>query len=199
MPSGSKQSTLKELSFERATSLAALRLFQCGQEDVDKIIKDDLPFLLATNDLWLVKDEEEVVALFCLQRDPYCLYLSDVVKERMREGMKPKPITAQNEGNAFWDRFFYESKELTLLAVKEDRRNNHIGAFVIESIIEMLIGEGEEKELLSVRALNTNKYSAIPFYLKCHFTPARDQVPGQNLIMYRVIPRREEGVNADNV
>ena len=114
MLSGSKESTLKHLTFERATNLAALQLFKCGQEEVDKIIK-------------------------------------------------------------------------------EDRREQHLGAFIIESIVEMLVNSDEKKELLSVRALNIDGYSAIPFYLKCHFIPARDQVPGQNLIMYRVIPRAEGG------
>ena len=103
MLSGSKEITLKDLTFERATNLAALRLFKCGLDEVDKIIKDDLPSLLPTNDLWLVKDGEEVVALFCLQRDPYCLFLSDDVKEKMKEGEKPKPIAARQEGEAFWD------------------------------------------------------------------------------------------------
>ena len=172
--------------------MAALLFFKCGQDEVDKIIQNDLPSLLPTNDLWLVKDGEEVVALFCLQRDPYCLFLSDDVKEKMKEGEKPKPYEARQEGEAFWDKFFYESKELTLLAVKDNCRKQHIGAFIIESIVEMLANSEEKKELLSVRALNIDGYSAIPFYLKCHFIPASYQVPGQNLIMYRVIPRREK-------
>ncbi len=109
----------------------------------------------------------------------------------MKDGEKPKPIAARQEGEAFWDKFFYESKELTLLAVKEDRRKQHLGAFIIESIVEMLVNSDEKKELLSVRAMNIDGYSVIPFYLKCHFIPARDQVPGQNLIIYRVIPRAE--------
>ena len=195
MLSGSKVITLKDLSFERATNLAALQLFKCGQDEVDKIIKEDLPSLLPTNDLWLVKDGEEVVALFCLQKDPYCLFLSDDVKEKMKDGEKPKPIAARQEGEAFWDKFFYESKELTLLAVKEDRRKQHLGAFIIEIILEMLVDKGEKKELLSVRALNINGYSAVDFYLKCHFTPAMEQMPGQNLIMYRVIPKPETDSN----
>ena len=195
MLSGSKENTLTALTFERATNLAALQLFKCGQEEVDKIIKEDLPSLMPTNDLWLVKDKEEVVALFCLQRDPYCLFLPDKVKEKMKEGQKPKPIAAKQEGEDFWDKFFYESKELTLLAVKEERRKQHIGAFIIESILEMLVDSGEKKELLSVRALNINGYSAVDFYLKCHFTPAMDQVPGQNLIMYRVIPKPDKGTS----
>lgn len=192
MLSGSEENILRELTFERASNLTALHLFKCGQDEVDKIIKEDLPSLLATNELWFVKDGEEVVALFCLQKDPFSLFLSDEVKEKMREGEKPKPVTARKKGEAYWDKFLYESRELTLLAVKEELRGRHIGAFIIESILEMLVNTGEEKELLCVRALNIEDYSAIPFYLKCHFTPASDQVPGQNLIMYRVIPRPEE-------
>jgi hypothetical protein len=45
MLSGSKGITLKDLAFERATNLAALQLFKCGQDEVDKIIKEDLSSL----------------------------------------------------------------------------------------------------------------------------------------------------------
>ena len=90
---------LKDLTIERATNLAALRCFKCGQEDVDHIIQDELPFTLTTND--------------------------------------PK----------------------------------------------------ENREFLFVRALNTDKYTAVPFYEKCHFYAAVKPVPGQNLMMYRIIPK----------
>ena len=191
MPSGND--SLKDLTFERATDLAALRCFKCGQEEVDHIIQDELPFTLTTNDLYLVKDGDEVVAMFCLQKDTHCLFLSDSAKEKMQKGSKPKPASACIEGEEFWERFNYDSKELTLLAVKENRRGQHLGAFIVESVIEKLANDPDEKrEFLFVRALNTDKYTAVPFYQKCHFYAAVNPVPGQNLMMYRIIPKAVE-------
>jgi len=87
----------KDLTFERATDLAALRCFKCGQEDVDHIIQEELA------------------------NDPM-----------------------------------------------------------------------EKREFLFVRALNTDMYTAVPFYKKCHFYAAVNPVPGQNLMMYRIIPKMGE-------
>ena len=52
-----------DLLFERATNLAALDSFECGVPVVDEIIREALPMALSTNDLFLVRNEEEVVAL----------------------------------------------------------------------------------------------------------------------------------------
>ena len=103
MPSGNNP--LKDLIFERATNLAVLRCFKCGQEEVDHIIQDELPYTLSTNDLYLVKDGDEVVTLFCLQKDTHCLFLSDSAKESMQKGSKPKPESARVDGEEFWERF----------------------------------------------------------------------------------------------
>ncbi len=189
MQSGSKNQKPK-LTFERATNIGALHSFSCGQEDVDHIIREVLPDTLFDNELYLVKDGEEVVALFCLQIENHCLFLSDDTKGKMQAGTKPKPNSALVEGEKFWERFNYDSRELTLLAVKEDRRFQHIGSFIIESILERLANDpNENREFIHVRALNTEEYSAIPFYRKCGFFPAVKEEKGVNLMMYRIIPQ----------
>lgn len=189
MQSGSKNQKPK-LTFERATNIGALHSFSCGQEDVDHIIREVLPDTLFDNELYLVKDGEEVVALFCLQIENHCLFLSDDTKGKMQAGTKPKPNSAIIKGDEFWERFNYDSRELTLLAVKKERRFQHIGSFIIESIIERLASDpNENREFIHVRALNTEEYSAIPFYRKCGFFPAVKEEKGVNLMMYRIIPQ----------
>jgi ribosomal protein S18 acetylase RimI-like enzyme len=190
MQSGSKEGTSKELTFERATNLAALHLFICGQEVVDKIIHEELPDLLGQHDLYYVKANGEVVALFCIQKDPHNLFFSDEVKEKMKAGTKPKPKSVSGDDDEFWDKFFCESIELSLLAVKEEHRGYHIGSFIIETVLDILSHDPEKKQdFLIVRALNLDNYSAIPFYSKCDFYPATKQVPGENLMMYHIIPK----------
>ncbi len=189
----SGNSSLKDLTFERATDLSALHSFKCGQEEVDHIIQDELPYTLTTNDLYMVKYGDEVVALFCLQKDTHCLFLSDSAKKNMHMGSKPKPDSARREGEAFWERFYYDSRELTLLAVKEGLRGQHLGSFIVESVVEKLANDPDEKhDFLIVRALNTKHYTAVPFYKKCHFYAAANEIPGQNLMMYRIIPKAGE-------
>lgn len=178
-----------DLLFERATNLAALDSFECGVPVVDEIIREALPMALSTNDLFLVRNEQEVVALYCIQKENYSLFLSDEAKESMQEGSKPKPHSSLDEGSDYWNRFFYDSVELTLLAVKKELRGRHIGSFIIEHVLDILANDPEEKrELLVVRALNDSNYSAIPFYRKCGFFPAIKERPGENLIMYHIIP-----------
>ena len=63
---GNEAGTLKDLVFEKATDIAALSCFKCGVAIVDAIIRTELKDCLPTNDLFLVKDGEEIVALFCI-------------------------------------------------------------------------------------------------------------------------------------
>lgn len=192
MQSGSKEGTLTTLTFERATNSAALCSFYCGQDVVDKIIHEKLDENLNVNDLFLVRDDKEIVALFCIGKGKYSLFLPDETKEKMKRGLKPFPEKACSEGEEYWERFNYGAVELSLLAVKKERRNRHIGSFIVEHVIDYLKSfEGPEYkgcEFLMVRAFNSESYSAIPFYLKCGFFPAKAELPGRNLDMYRILP-----------
>ncbi len=183
MPSGSKSEQLTQLSFERATSIAALHSFSCGQATVDRIIQE-LEDHLPTNDLYLVKEGEDVVALFCLQKDNHALFLSDATRDKMRCGIKPMPSVPLNEYlNTF------ASKELSLLAVRKDYQRRRLGSFIIEMVMEKLVREKEENcEFLIVKALCEEDYSAVPFYEKCGFFPSQVFRKGDmSLTMYRVI------------
>lgn len=192
MQSGSNGGTQITLTFERATNSAALCSFYCGEEAVDDIIHNELDNNLNTNDLFLVRDGEEVVAMFCIGKEKYSLFFPDETKDKMKNGFKPSPHTATSEGDDYWERFNYDAVELSLLAVKKDRRNRHIGSFIIEHVIEYLKSfEGQEYngcEFLMVRALNLKSYTAIPFYMQCGFVPAKKELPGVNLDMYRILP-----------
>ena len=44
-------------------------------------------------------------------------------------------------------------------------------------------------EFVTVRALKEENYTAVPFYKKCGFYPARKEQEGENLFMYRVVMR----------
>lgn len=176
----------RDLTFERASNTGALRSFKCGQAVVDGYIAD-LDSFLASDDLFLVKSGDEVVALFCLKKDDHELFLNDEIKEKMKKGIKPRPLGALDEF-----RYNYRSRELSLLAVKEEYQGNLIGSFIIEQVMERLVQEGvPEREFLIVRALCLKEYSAVPFYQKCGFTPAQEwKEEYESLMMYRVIDKQ---------
>lgn len=194
MQSGSKEGTQKTLTFERATNSAALCSFYCGQDEVDEIIHNAIDDNLYANDLYLVKEEQDIVAMFCLGKEKYCLFLPDDTKDKMKMGLKPVPKAASTDGEDYWDRFYYDAVELSLLAVKKEKRDQHIGSFIIEHVIDYIKNQRENSaykdcEFLMVRALNMSDYTAVPFYSKCGFFPAKKEVPYQNLDMYRIIPK----------
>lgn len=183
MLSGSNNQDFKSLTFERATNCGALCSFTCGQDLVDGIIKE-LDTYLSTNDLFLVKEGNNVVALFCLGKYGHALFLPDKTKDKMRSGIKPKPSCLLDE-----DCSYFQSAEISLLAVREDCQGRHIGSFIIEQIMERLVNDDvAQRDFLIVRALCLTDYSAIPFYEKCGFTPAQEKQDGDNsLTMYRII------------
>lgn len=189
--SGSKENKPKELVIERATNVGALCSFRCGQDVVDSIICE-LDGHLATNDLFLVKEEGELVAIFCLERFGHNMFLSDSAKANMQKGIKPVPQKASAEElQSYLDStFHFDSKELSLLAVKEGERGRHIGSSIIENIIDLFANDPNNKfEFLFVRALHMQYYSAVPFYQKCGFFPTQDEAVGESLGMFRVIPK----------
>lgn len=188
--SGSKENSVINLMFERATNTAALRYFVCGQEIVDHII-GELESYLLDNDLFLVRDGEEVVALYCIQKNPHNLFISEDAKEKMKTGIKPVPDGAFSRGVCFWGLNHYSAIELSLLAVKKDRRGKHIGSFIIEHVIDTLSCDCEDnREFLIVKALDVGDYTAVPFYEKCGFFPAKEKERQEmELTMYRIIPK----------
>lgn len=189
--SGSKESKQKELVVERATNVGALCSFKCGQKVVDNIIRE-LDKHLATNDLFLVKEEDELVAIFCLGKFGHNMYLSDGAKVNIQRGIKPSPQRASAEELQSYleSTFSFDSQELSLLAVKEGKRGRHIGSSIIENIIDFFASDPNNKsEFLFVKALHLPDYSAVPFYRKCGFCSTQDEMLGESLGMFRVIPK----------
>lgn len=189
--SGSKRNNPKELVIERATNIGALCSFRCGQDVVDDII-GTLDKYLATNDLYLVKERDELVAIFCLEKESHNMFLSDAAKVKMQKGVKPVPQrSSEEELQEYLDYTFnFDSIELSLLAVKEGEHGRHIGSSIIENIIDNFARDPNNKrEFLFVKALHLKEYSAVPFYQKCGFCPTQDEALGKSLGMYRVIPK----------
>lgn len=190
MSSGNKTVDICELRFERISDVDVLSNFVCGLSDVDEFIHNELYNYVGSGgcELYIVKDTDEIVAMFCL--DKSTLTLGEVAKEKMQGGVKPVPQHNPAPDDTYWWRSSYEAVEITYLAVAKDRRNQHIGSLVIEAIMERVAASDSSADYVIVRALQCEDgYTAVPFYEKCGFFLAEKRVATKNLFMYRVVMR----------
>lgn len=191
MLSGAKQKDNYRLIVESAFEASVLSSFYCGNATIDTFIHNELQDYLNMGSckLFVVKEDDDIVGMFCLENSN--LTLSESAKEGMRNGKKPTPEDAPSSSDDFyWMMPTHEATEITYFAIKKERQHEYIGSSIIEAIMRKVSQNKEFRgDYLIVRALNEKDYSAIPFYKKCGFTPAKDRVENQNLFMYRVIER----------
>lgn len=179
------------IKIERASTASVLSSFYCGNNTMDSFIHNELEDYLSIGScqLFLVKEHNYIVAMFCLETSN--LTLSESAKSNMIEGRKPVPYEASmSPDDYYWLKPTYEATEITYLAVQRERQHNGIGSFLVECIMEKVAQNDDFKgDYVIVRALNEENYSAIPFYQKCRFTPATEERKNKNLFMYRIVRR----------
>ena len=190
MLSGNNLYPTKRLTFERTTETSILSDFFCGISSMDKFIHEELQDYvnMGNCEMYIVREENDVVAMFCL--DNNCLYLADSTREKMQKGIKPCPQGTSDPDNPFWYRPSFDAVEISYLAVSESKQRQHIGWFIIDQIMDRVAtSDMYNCEFVTVRALKEKNYTAVPFYKKCGFYPARKEQEGENLFMYRVVMR----------
>lgn len=188
--SGGNPESPRHLIFERVTDASILSTFSCGIDSMDEFIHEELQdyIWMGSCELYIIHEDEEIIAMFCLDRHNLCL--SELVKEKMQEGAKPAPTNAPGADSPYWLKPFFDAVEITYLAVSVHKQHQHIGSFVIERIMEHIACNPDVQcDFVTVRALKEDNYSAVPFYHKCGFYPAEKEVEGRNLFMYRIIVR----------
>lgn len=190
MQSGNNSRPIKQLTFERTTEASVLSCFFCGIDSMDDFIHKELQNYISMGNcqMYIVRDGEDIVGMFCL--DNHNLYLSEVVKEKMQDGSKPSPQDVPEADNPYWYKTFFEAVEITYLAISKEWQRQHIGSFVVEHIMDKIAhDENVHSDFVTVRALKHDDYSAVPFYQKCGFFPAEEEIEGRNLFMYRIVIR----------
>ena len=190
MQSGSNSDTPTQLIFERIADASILSHFSCGIDSMDEFIHKELQeyIWMGSCQMYIIREGEEIVAMYCLDQHNLCL--SEVVKNKMKEGTKPSPQNIQDIDNSYWFKPFFDAVEITYLAVSVNRQRQHIGSFIIESIMNQVAHNPDiHSDFVTVRALKHSDYTAVPFYRSCGFFPAEEEVAGRNLFMYRVVIR----------
>ena len=180
---------MTRLEFKQLSEASELDDFYCGIDTMDQFLHGEFKdyLYLGICKAYIVKEGEKVVAMYSL--DKFNVFISDDVKSRMRDGVKPMPQDALDPDNPYWRLPLIDSIEITYLAVAKDRQHQHIGSFVIEKIVKDLLSDPYcTSPLLTVRAYKSDTYTAVPFYEKCGFYPTEKQSEKKpTLCMYRLI------------
>lgn len=134
---------------------------------------------------YIVLMEQEIVALLTLREDQ--LTLDDDDKDDMRNGFVAKPQVAL-EQPTYLTQSVFPAIEIAYLAVSEKHRIKGIGRCIVNEVVKKVKSEHPDYQFITVDAYTEKEYSAVGFYLKCHFEPAElPQSYKDTLRMYRVI------------
>lgn len=186
MQCGNK-SQAHELIFERMEDYSLLSSFVCGIKKLDDFIHNGLLDYIekVPCETYLVFMDEKLVALLTLREDQLILDNDD--KDDMRHGFSSKPKIAI-EDYSFLEDTVFPAIEIAYLAVEKKYRCKGIGRYIVEEVVRKVRLEHPDYQFITVDAYVETEYSAVGFYLKCHFEPA-EPTPGykDTLRMYRVL------------
>lgn len=186
-PSGHKM----QLRFERIRDTSVLSPFYSGVPTMDKFIHEGLQWCIDYNycHVYAVLEAEEIVAMVALSYDSLILDSND--KEEMQSSFFPKPDISYGYKDTFWAKANYPALEITYLAVREDKRHQGIGEFIIEAVAQKALEPSQNIggcQFLTVEAYNQHGYNAVGFYYHCDFVAAELPNPNkETLRMYKLI------------
>ena len=127
---------------------------------------------LRLSNLWIVYENDKVVAFFALSKDALMLNSEDR-RTIERDKDKAATLASPEDKDMFWEKEKYPAVEIDYFAVCEERRKeeeDHLGTYLIEQIGQHAAHDELSATLfLTVEALDTREYSAVKFYRKCDF------------------------------
>lgn len=165
-----------KIYIKRADNTSALCDFKCGIKAMDDFIHDKanglskfISYGLST--LWIVYENDKVIAFFSLSKDILVLNNDDI--RSLSNNRELSDVLPPKEEDKFWEQEKYPAIEIDYLAVCEEKRLNsdgHIGSHIIEFIAQQALKDKFSATMfLTVEAFDSKAYSAVPFYRKCGF------------------------------
>lgn len=141
--------------------------------------------------LWIVYEDDDVVAFFSLSKDALILNYEDIRSISNHKTLNS--ILPSSDENKFWEQEKYPAVEIDYLAVCEERRLNpeyHLGSSIIEFIARQALKDQFSATMfLTVEAFDSLNYSAVSFYKKCGFELSEyGRTRNQNKIINGEIP-----------
>lgn len=169
-----------DLSIERTDDASVLSDFYCGVESMDKFIHSREEGLqkyvdLGLTNLFVVKEQETIIALFSLSKNSIVLDNFD------RKNVKNDGGGQTMSHRIIEERDSFPAIEIDYLAVAECKREteNKYGSVIIDEIRNFALNDyGSATMFITVKALHTQKYSAVGFYRKCRFIISENDMNG---------------------
>lgn len=155
------------LIFESVDDTSALSNFYCGLQSMDEFIHDPESGLnsyvrLGLTKLWIVKSDDEVVAIFALSKSVLVLS-SDDQKYIYHDGLEIDEFIFSHKET-------YPALEIDYLAISNDWRNKGLGSFIINEISNKVAADKLSATMfITVEALEKPDYSSVGFYKKSYF------------------------------
>lgn len=165
-----------EIYIKRVDNASALSNFNCGIKSMDDFIHNKdygLPKFIeyGLSNLWIVYENNNVVAFFSLSKDILILNSEDI--RQIGNDKSMSLVLPPQDEDKFWEQEKYPAIEIDYLAVCERIRKDtkyHLGTFIIEFIAKRAIEDQLSATMfLTVEALDSRDYSATEFYKKCGF------------------------------
>lgn len=182
-----------KIFIRRADDASALYNFECGIKPMDDFIHDKenglskfIGYGLST--LWIVYENDDVIAFFSLSKDALVLNNEDIRSINNNKTLS-NVLPSQGE-DKFWEQEKYPAIEIDYFAVSKGKRLSHIGSSVIEFIAQQALrDEFLATMFLTVEAFNTLEYSTVTFYKKCGFEESeRGRLMNQKKIFDGEVP-----------
>ena len=189
-------SLLQELRIKPLEDFHCLKLFFTGVESMDNFIHNDFRMSVENHycNAYVVKYQEEIVALFALSFDSLDLDIDD--KEELETGISSTgtPDVDWNYKETFYAKPRYPALDIAYLAVQEKWRGRGVGSLLIDTIAEQARNQNFAGcQFLTVEALATKEYSAVGFYSRCGFTANEVRKPYKDTLrMYCTLYAQEE-------
>lgn len=163
-----------ELIVEQADDYECLKSFESGIEQMDDFIHDYLAACSKSHFCvtYYVRLEPkgEVIALFSLSNDSVDLNEDDFDDMRIGSAGTGLPIVDTDFRKRFEQKCTYPALEITYLAVSKKYQRLKIGTTLVNFIANIARNQNVSGcVFLTVNALQTNEYSAVPFYESNHF------------------------------
>lgn len=122
---------------------------------------------LGLSHLWIVYEEERVIAFFALSKDALVLNSED---KRMLELNNKSLCLPANHEEKFWCQEKYSALEIDYLAVSNKEQKQGLGSFIVAAIEKYAKEDKLSSTLfLTVEAFESKEYSSTEFYCKCGF------------------------------
>ncbi|MBO5627074.1 MAG: GNAT family N-acetyltransferase [Prevotella sp.] len=189
-------SFLQELHVKPLEDFHCLNEFHSGVESMDNFIRGDFRLSVENHycSAYIVKYQEEIVAVFALSFDSLDLDIDD--KEYLETGMSGvgTPDIDWNYKDIFYAKPRYPALDIAYLAVQKKWRGRGVGNLLLDTIAEQARSQTFAGcQFLTVEALATKEYSAVGFYTRCGFTPNELRNPNKDTLrMYRTLYEKDE-------